>query len=64
MDEKRSNVFNAHQGKFGSHWLNVVPCKQGFQIQIPNYLDIGQLIGVQLQTCNYHFEGTQTQHRN
>ena len=27
MDDKRSNVFNAHQGKFGSQWLNVVPCK-------------------------------------
>ena len=27
MDYKRSKVFNAHQGKFGSHWLNVVPCK-------------------------------------
>ena len=27
MDDKRSKVFNAHQGKFGSQWLNVVPCK-------------------------------------
>ena len=27
MHDKRSNVFNAHQGKFGSQWLNVVPCK-------------------------------------
>ena len=27
MDDKRSNVFNAHQVKFGSQWLNVVPCK-------------------------------------
>ena len=27
MDGKRSKVFNAHQGKFGSQWLNVVPCK-------------------------------------
>ena len=27
MDDKRSNVFNAHQVKFGSHWLNVIPCK-------------------------------------
>ena len=26
MDDKRSKVFNAHQGKFGSQWLNVVPC--------------------------------------
>ena len=27
MNDKRSKVFNAHQGKFGSRWLNVVPCK-------------------------------------
>ena len=27
MDEKRSNVFNARQGNFGSQWMNVVSCK-------------------------------------
>ena len=27
MDDKRSKVFNAHQDKFGSQWLNVVPSK-------------------------------------
>ena len=27
MDDKRSKIFNAHQGKYGSQWLNVVPCK-------------------------------------
>ena len=27
MDDKRSKIFNAHQGKIGSQWLNVVPCK-------------------------------------
>ena len=27
MDDKRSKVFNAHQDKFGSQWLNVVPCR-------------------------------------
>ena len=27
VDDERSKVFNAHQGKFGSQWLNVVPCK-------------------------------------
>ena len=27
MDDKRSKVFNAHQGKFGSQGPNVVPCK-------------------------------------
>ena len=27
IDDKRSKVFNAHQGKFESQWLDVVPCK-------------------------------------
>ena len=27
IDDKCSKAFNAHQGKFGSEWLNVVPCK-------------------------------------
>ena len=27
LNDKRSKVFNAHQVKFGSQWLNVVPCK-------------------------------------
>ena len=27
MDGKRSKVVNAQQGKFGSQWLRVVPCK-------------------------------------
>ena len=27
LDDKRSKVFNGHQGKFGSQWLNVVPFK-------------------------------------
>ena len=27
MEYKRSKIFTAHQGKFGSQWLNVVPCK-------------------------------------
>ena len=27
MDDKRSKIFNAHQGNIGSQWLNVVPCK-------------------------------------
>ena len=41
MDDKRSKVFNAHQGKFGSQWLNVVPCKNlglkldDLQLRIP-----------------------------
>ena len=28
MDDERSKVFTTHQGKFGSQWLNVVPCKK------------------------------------
>ena len=27
MDDKRLKVLNAQQGKFGSHWMNVVPWK-------------------------------------
>ena len=27
MEDKRSKIFNARQGKFGPQWLNVVPCK-------------------------------------
>ena len=27
MDDKRSKLFNAHQGKFMFQWLKVVPCK-------------------------------------
>ena len=27
MDDKCLKVFTAHQGKFGSQWLNVVPCE-------------------------------------
>ena len=27
LDDKCSKVSNAHQGEFGSPWLNVVPCK-------------------------------------
>ena len=27
MDDKRSKVLNAYQGKFGFQWLNLAPCK-------------------------------------
>ena len=27
LDDKRSKVFNTHQGKFGCQWRNIVPCK-------------------------------------
>ena len=46
MDDKRSKVFNAHQGKLGSQWLNVVPCKNlglilDQQLRIPIGLRLG-----------------------
>ena len=38
MEDKRSKVFNAHQGKFGSQLLNVVPCKNlGLNLMISNF---------------------------
>ena len=37
MDDKRSKIFNAHQGKFGSQWLNVVPCKMMMMISFTAY---------------------------
>ena len=44
MDDQRSKVFNAHQGKFGSQWLNDVPCKnQGLKLddqQLPISIDL------------------------
>ena len=46
MDDKRSKVFNAHQGKFGSQWLNVVPCKNlGLKL---DDLQLGTSIGLRL----------------
>ena len=57
MNGKRSKVFNAHQGKFGSQWLNVVPCKNlglilgGQQLQISIGLRLGANICV-AHTCH------------
>ena len=57
MDDKRLKVFNAHQGKLGSQWLNVVPCKNlglkldGQQLRI----SIGLRLGVNIcvaHTCH------------
>ena len=48
---------NAHQGKFGSHWLNVVPCKNlglkldDQQLRIPISLRLGANICV-AHTCH------------
>ena len=56
MDDKRSKVFNAHQGKFGSQRLKVVPCKNldqkldDQQIRISNGLRLGGNICV-AHTC-------------
>ena len=58
MDDQRLKVFNVHQGKFGSQWLKVVPCKN-----LGRKLDDQQLrisIGLKLRanicvvhTCHY-----------
>ena len=51
------NVFNAHQGKFGSQWLNVVPCKNlgleldDQQLRISIGLRLGAVICV-AHTCH------------
>ena len=56
MDDKRSKVFNA-QGKIGSQWLNVVPCKNlglkvdDQQLRISVDLRLGANICVAL-TCH------------
>ena len=57
MDDKRSKVVKAHQGKFGSQWLNVVPCKNlglkldDQQLRISTGLRLGANIGV-AHTCH------------
>ena len=57
MDDKRSKVFNTHQGNFGSQWLNIVPCKKiGLILDDPQHqVSIGLRLGVVnicvAQTC-------------
>ena len=57
MDDQRSKVFNAHQGEFGSRWLNVVLCKNlglkldDQQLRISNGLCLGANICV-AHTCH------------
>ena len=57
MVDKRLEVFNAHQDKFGSKWLNVVPCKHlglkldDHQLRISIGLRIGANICV-AHTCH------------
>ena len=50
MEDKRSKVFNAHQGKFGSRWLNVVPCKNlGLKLDYQQLrISIGLRLGVNI----------------
>ena len=54
MDDKRSKVFNAHQGTFGSRWLNVVPCKNlGLKLDDQQLrISIGLRLGANI--CNAH----------
>ena len=58
MDDKRSEVFNAHQGKFGSQWLNVVPCKNlGLKLDDQQLrISIGLRLGANIcvaHSCHY-----------
>ena len=58
MNHKRSKVFDAHQGKFGSQWLNVVPCKnQGLKFDDQHFrISIGLRLGAKIcvaHTCHY-----------
>ena len=58
INDKRSRVFNAPKGKFGSQCLNVVPCKNlglkhdDQQLRISVCLRLGANICVAL-TCHY-----------
>ena len=57
MDDKSSKVSNTHQGKFGSQWLNVVPCKN-LGLKLDNQqlrISIGLRIGANIcvaHTCH------------
>ena len=57
MNDKRSKVFKAHQGKFVSQWLNAVPCKNlglKYDDQQP-WIPIGLRLGANIcvaHTCH------------
>ena len=54
MDDKRSKVFNAHQGKFASQWLNVVPCKNP-DLRLDDqqlWISIGLRLGANISVAN------------
>ena len=57
MDDKRLTVFNAHQGKFGTQWLNIVPCKNlGLKVDDQHLrISIGLRLGANIcvaHTCH------------
>ena len=57
MDDKCSKVFNDHQGKFGPHWLNVVPCENlGLKLDDQQHrISIGLRLGANIcvaHTCH------------
>ena len=63
MDDKLSKNFNAHQGKFGSQWLDVVPCKNlglklnDQQLRISIGLRLGaNICGAHTCHCGKRFE--------
>ena len=58
MNDKRSKIFNAHQGEFGSQWLNLVPCKNiGLKLDDQQFrISIGLGLGANIcvaHTCHY-----------
>ena len=57
IDDKRSKFFNAPQGKLGSQWVNVVPCKNlGLKLDDQQFrISIGLRLGVNIcvaHTCH------------
>ena len=57
LDDKRSKVSNAHQCKFGSQWLKVVPCKNlGLKLDVQQLrISIGSSLGANIcvaHTCH------------
>ena len=57
MDDKRSKIFDAHQGKFGCQWLNIVSCKNlGLKLDILQLrISLGWCLGANIcvtHTCH------------
>ena len=58
MDEMRSKISDAHQGKFGTRWLNVAPCKYlGLKLDAQQLrISIGLRLGANIcvaHTCHF-----------